>query len=368
MTHIIQDIISGDYLVSDKGVHTPQQERKLAFIERYSLHNPEPSIDIYPDKEYGKIVYRNIANDLQLHLGLVTQINRSRASLAASDALEEVSNIHTLPTYIQALKFTQQYVLELVMTKVGEQTDLPIDSAGITLLPYGRTLWVELDFLNRSDCTISIVLQGPLARRYHKYGYRQMERVDVSSHPGYCRLSHAASPQSKSIISRLELSIPHNGWVTEGESNQVLSIQVLADVISAAVQDLLTHHEGWVHRVAEGYSRQFATPIRQVQKKVLGQWLTDEEQSYITFDRNRNVLLTMPVTNTSLLPDTPVSLEIQYDLDGDNHHYEVSIQPDGKESSLVYEKKMEGLPTLHSVETVVKELMDKSLKTLDFLS
>ena len=368
MTHIIQDLISGDYLISDKGIHTPQQERKLAFIERYSLHNPESSIDIYPDKEYGKIVHRNIANDLQLHLGLVTQLNRSRASLTASDTLEEVSNIHTLPTYIQALKFTQQYVLELVMTKVGEQTDLPINSAGITLLPHGRTLWVELDFLNRSDCTISIVLEGPLARRYHKYGYRQMERVDVSSHPDYCRLSHAASPQSKSIISRLELSIPHNGWVTENESDQILSIQVLADVISAAVRDLLTRHEGWVHRVAEGYSRQFATPIRRVQKKVLGQWLTDEEQSYITFDRNRNVLLTMPVTNTSLLPDTPVSLEIQYDLDGDNHHYEVSIQPDGEASSLIYEKKMNGLPTFHSVGAVARELLDKSLKTLDFLS
>lgn len=290
----------------------------------------------------------------------MTQINRSRASLTASDALEEVSNIHTLPTYIQALKFTQQYVLELVMTKVGEQTDLPIDSAGITLLPHGRTLWVELDFLNRSDCTISIVLQGPLAQKFHKYGYQQMERVDVSSHPGYCRLSHAASPQSKSIISRLELSIPHNGWVTENKSDQILSIQVLADAISAAVQELLTRHEGWVHRVAEGYSRQFATPIRRAQKKVLGQWLTDEEQSYITFDRNRNVLLTTPVTNTSLLPDTPVSLEIQYDLNGDNHQYEVGVQPNSSDSSLIYEKKMDGLPTLHSVEAVVKELMDLS--------
>lgn len=368
MTHIIQDLISGDYLVSDKGIHTPQQERKLAFINRYSLHDPASSIDIYPDKDYGKIVYQNIANDLQLHLGLVTQINRSRASLAASDALEEVSNIHTLPTYIQALKFTQQYVLELVMTKVGEQTDLPIDSAGITLLPYGRTLWVELDFLNRSDCTISIVVQAPLARRYHKYGYRQMERVDVSSHPGYCRLSHAASPQSKSIISRLELSIPHNGWVTENESDQILSVQTLANVISGAVRDLLTRHEGWEHRTVEGYSRQFTTPIRRAQKKVLSQWLTDEEQSYITFDRNRNVLLTMPVTNTSLLPDTPVSLEIQYDLDGENHHYEVSIQPDGEASSLIYEKKMDGLPTFHSVGAVARELLHKSLKTLDFLS
>ena len=360
MTHIIQDLISGNYLVSDKGIHNPQKERKLAFIERYSLHNPESSIDIYPDKEYGKIVYQNIANDLQLHLGLVTQINRSRASLTASDALEEATNIRTLPNYIQALKFTQQYVLELVMTKVGEQTELPIDNAGITLLSHGRTLWVELDSFNTPDFTISIVLQGPLARRYHKYGYQQMESVDVASHSGYRHLNHVASPQLKSIISRLELSIPHNGWVTEGESNQTLSIQILADLISAAVQDLLTRHEGWVHRVAEGYSRQFATPIRRVQKKILGQWLTDEEQSYITFDRNRNVLLTMPVTNTSLLPDTPVSLEIQYDLDGDNHHYEVSIQPDGEASSLIYEKKMNGLPTLHSVETVVRELIDLS--------
>lgn len=357
MTHIIQDLIGGDYLVSDKGIHTPRQQRKLAVIERYSLNAPESSIDIYPDKEYGKIVYRNIANDLQLHLGLVTQINRSRAALTTNDVLEEANNIHTLPTYIQALKFTQQYVLELALTRVSEQTNLPINTTGITLLPHGRTLWVELDFFNRPDCTISIVVQAPLARKFHKYGYRQMERVDVSSHPGYCRLSHAASPQSKSIISRLELSIPHNGWVTENESDQILSIQVLADVISAAVQDLLTRHEGWVHRVAEGYSRQFATPIRRVQKKVLGQWLTDEEQSYITFDRNRNVLLTMPVTNTSLLPDTPVSLEIQYDLDGKNHYYEVGIQPNSNDSFLIYEKKMDGLPTLHSVEAVVKELM-----------
>lgn len=368
MTHIIQDLISGNYLVSDKGIHTPQQERKLAFINRYSLHDPVSSIGIYPDKEYGKIVYQNIANDLQLHVGLVTQINRSRASLTTSNILEEANSIHTLPTYIQALKSTQQYVLELVLTKVGEQTNLPINTTGITLLPYGRTLWVELDFLNRSDCTISIVLQGPLARKFHKYGYQQMESVDVASHSGYRHLNHVASPQLKSIISRLELSIPHNGWVTEGESNQTLSIQVLADAISVAVRDLLTRHAGWVHRVAEGYSRQFATPIRRVQKKILGQWLTDEEQSYITFDRNRNVLLTMPVTNTSLLPDTPVSLEIQYDLGGDNHRYEVSIQPDGETPSLIYEKKMNGLPTFHSVGAVAKELLDKSLKTLDFLS
>lgn len=32
MTHIIQDIISGDYLVSDKGIHTPQQERNLLLL------------------------------------------------------------------------------------------------------------------------------------------------------------------------------------------------------------------------------------------------------------------------------------------------------------------------------------------------
>ena len=360
MTHIIQDLISGDYLVSDKGIHTPQQERKLAFINRYSLHDPASSIDIYPDKDYGKIVYRNIANDLQLHLGLVTQINRSRASLTTNDVLEEVTNIRTLPNYIQALKSTHQYLLELAMTKVGEQTELPIDATGITLLSHGRTLWVELDSFNTPDCTVSIVLHGPLARRYHKYGYQQMESVDVASHPGYRHLNHVASPQLKSIISRLELSIPHNGWVTEGESDQTLSIQVLADIISAAVQDLLNCHDDWAHRVAEGYSRQFATPIRRVQKKILGQWLTDEEQSHITFDRNRNVLLTMPVTNTSLLQDVPVSLEIQYDLNGENHHYEVSIQPDGKASPVIYEKTIDGLPTFHSVGTVARELMGLS--------
>ena len=281
-------------------------------------------------------------------------------SLTASDTLKEVSNIHTLPTYIQALKFTQQYVLELVMTKVGEQTDLPIDSAGITLLPYGRTLWVELDFLNRSDCTISIVLQGPLARRYHKYGYQQMESVDVASHSGYRHLNHVASPQLKSIISRLELSVPHNGWVTEGESDQILSVQTLADVISGAVRDLLTRHEGWEHRAAEGYSRQFATPIRRVQKKILGPWLTDENQLYVIFDHYQNVLRTTPFTNTSLLPDTPVSLEIQYDLDGKNHYYEVGIQPNSNDSSLIYEKKMDGLPTFHSVGAVARELLDLS--------
>lgn len=360
MTHIIQDLISGDYLISDKGIHTPRQQRKLAIIERYSLNAPESSIDIYPDKDYGKIVYRNIANDLQLHLGLVTQINRSRAALTTSDVLEEVNNIHTLPTYIQALKSTQQYVLELALTKVGEQTNLPINTTGITLLPYERTLWVELDFFNRPDCTISIVVQAPLARRFHKYGYQQMESADVTSHPNYRRLSHTASPRLKSLISRLELSVPHNGWVTEGESDQILSVQTLADTISGAVRDLLTRHEGWEHRAAEGYSRQFATPIRRVQKKILGPWLTDENQLYVIFDRHQNVLRTTPFTNTSLVPGVPVSLEIQYDLDGKNHYYEVGIQPNSNDSSLIYEKKLEGLPTLHSVETVVKELMDLS--------
>lgn len=367
MTHIIQDLISGNYLVSDKGIHTPQQERKLAFINRYSLHDPVSSIDIYPDKEYGKIVYQNIANDLQLHMGLVTQINRSRASLTTSDVLEEVTNIRTLPNYIQALKSTHQYLLELAMTKVGEQTELPINTTGITLLPYGRTLWVELDFFNRPDCTISIVVQAPLAQKFHKYGYQQMESADVTSHPNYRRLSHTASPRLKSLISRLELSVPHNGWVTEGESDQILSVQTLADVISGAVRDLLIRHEGWEHRTAEGYSRRFATPIRRVQKKVLGPWLTDENQLYVIFDRHQNVLRTTPFTNTSLLPDTPVSLEIQYDLDGENHHYEVSIQPNSNDSFLIYEKKMDGLPTFHSVGSVARELLDKSLETVDFL-
>ena len=65
-------------LLNDRCVDQPEyyESNQLPWSEVQPY--PESSIDIYPDKEYGKIVYRNIANDLQLHLGLVTQINRSR--------------------------------------------------------------------------------------------------------------------------------------------------------------------------------------------------------------------------------------------------------------------------------------------------
>lgn len=356
--HIITDLLSGNYLVSDKGLHSPKEQYRLAFIDRYSLSDPESSIDIYPNTEYGKIIYRNTANDLQLHMGLVTQINRALALSTTTDTLEQVRNVHTLSDYVSSLKFTHQYVRELVMTKVGEQTGLPINSTGITLLPHGRTLWVELDFFNRPDCTISIVVQAPLARKFHKHTYQQIEYTNVSNR----RLSHAASPRSKAVMSRLTFTVPHNGWVTDCESDQTLSIHVLADMISPAVQDLLTRHEEWVCQVAEGYSRQFATPIRRIQKNILDPWLPDDAQDYIVFDRRQNLLLTSPLISTSLIPHIPVSLEIRYDLDGDNHSYEVGVEVSyfdsnlGGSSTVGYEKKVEGLPTFQSVEAIAKEL------------